>query len=86
MFVSSETRDTGEWALVEIIDQGPGVPEEVMPHIFERYRVGPHGSGGVGPGLYLATEIALMHGGDLTVDSTPGKGARFVLALPCCAN
>jgi signal transduction histidine kinase len=40
------------------------------------------GQGGAGLGLYLAKQIALMHGGDLTVDRSPRKGARFVLAIP----
>jgi len=38
--------------------------------------------GGLGLGLYLAKRIAAIHGGDLTADSEPGKGARFTLTLP----
>jgi signal transduction histidine kinase len=38
--------------------------------------------GGLGLGLYLAKRIAAVHGGDLTVESEPGKGARFTLTLP----
>jgi two-component system, OmpR family, sensor kinase len=83
VLVSSETRDTEEWLLVEVVDQGPGVPEHLLPHIFERYTSGAHREGGLGLGLYLAKEIALMHGGDLTVESTPQRGACFILTLPC---
>ena len=85
VLIWSETRDTGEWALVEIVDQGPGVPRDLLPHIFDRYASGRQREGGLGLGLYLARQIATMHGGELTVDSPPGSGARFRLTLPCCA-
>lgn len=83
ILVSTEKRDRGEWAIVEIVDQGPGVPSHLLPHIFDRYTSGTHREGGLGLGLYLARQIAAMHNGDLTVESTPGKGARFILSLPC---
>jgi two-component system, OmpR family, sensor kinase len=86
VLVSSETRERREWARVEIIDQGPGIPEDLRPHIFERYTTGKRKEGGLGLGLYLAKQIAVMHAGDLTVDSTPGTGARFILGLPCYPN
>jgi two-component system, OmpR family, sensor kinase len=86
ILVASETRADGEWALVEVVDQGPGVPDHLLPHIFERYTSGTHREGGLGLGLYLAKQIAAMHNGDVAVSSTPGKGARFVLALPCCPD
>lgn len=69
---------------VEVIDQGEGIPPQLLPHIFERYvreRRSPRRTG-LGLGLYLAKRIAILHGGDLTVDSHPGRGARFVLTLP----
>jgi len=86
VLVRSEIRDTGEWAIVDVIDQGPGVPEQLLPHIFNRYVSGAPGEGGLGLGLYLARQIAVMHGGDLSVESPPGKGARFTLSLPCVAS
>jgi signal transduction histidine kinase len=76
-------REDGEWARVEVVDQGPGVPLELMPRIFDRFVTGKRGEGGLGLGLFLAKRIAALHGGDLTVDSEPGKGARFALSLPC---
>jgi two-component system, OmpR family, sensor kinase len=63
-------------------DQGPGIPNEVLPHIFERFYTGKRREGGLGLGLYLAKRIASVHGGDLTAASPPGKGASFVLTLP----
>jgi two-component system, OmpR family, sensor kinase len=77
-----ERRDSELWATVDVIDQGPGVPEHVLPHLFERF-VKASRSSGLGLGLYLAKRIVVMHGGDLTVESRPGEGARFRLRLPC---
>jgi signal transduction histidine kinase len=68
--------------LVEIVDEGPGIPSEMLPRLFDRYVTGEGRSGGLGLGLYLAKRVAAVHGGDLTVESPPGKGARFILSLP----
>jgi two-component system OmpR family sensor kinase len=73
--------DTG-WAHLQVIDEGPGVPEEILPHIFDRYVTGRSKTGGVGLGLYLANRIAQAHGGRIEVQNAPGKGARFTLCLP----
>jgi two-component system OmpR family sensor kinase len=87
VLVRSETRSVGDSgtaavAVIEVIDQGPGIPEELLPHVFERFATGRGREGGFGLGLYLAKRIAVMHGGDLEVDSQPGKGARFALTVP----
>jgi signal transduction histidine kinase len=79
--VAKQPRTDGNWVVVSVSDQGPGVAPNVMPHLFERFVRGPRSSG-LGLGLYLSREIALAHGGTLEVQSTPGKGARFELALP----
>jgi signal transduction histidine kinase len=67
---------------VDIVDEGPGIPPDILPHVFERFVSGKRREGGLGLGLYLAKRIAAVHGGDLTVESPPGKGARFTLTLP----
>jgi signal transduction histidine kinase len=71
-------------AMVEVVDEGPGIPPEQLPHLFERFHTGLPGGreSGLGLGLYLAKRIAAVHGGDLTADSEPGRGARFTLSLP----
>jgi two-component system, OmpR family, sensor kinase len=79
--VSRERHDDSDCGVLEVRDQGPGIAADVMPHIFERFSAGAK-SVGLGLGLYLAKSIAAAHGGDLTVASTPGKGAQFVLKLP----
>jgi len=82
VLVTRVTREKDEAARVEIIDEGPGVDPDVGLHIFERFVTSRGKEGGLGLGLYLAKRIAVLHGGDLTLQSQPGKGARFVLVLP----
>lgn len=79
--VALENRAAGAFGRVEIQDQGPGIPPEILPRIFERFAAGARTSG-IGLGLYLAHRIAAAHGGDLAVESPPGQGARFELAVP----
>jgi signal transduction histidine kinase len=68
-------------AAVEVTDQGPGIASDVLPTLFARFARG-RTSKGLGLGLFLAREIALAHGGDVTVRSEQGKGAAFRLVLP----
>lgn len=65
---------------ISVIDEGPGVPNDLMPHVFTRYARGPR-STGLGIGLYLAERIANAHGGSLTLEST-SAGATFTLRIP----
>jgi signal transduction histidine kinase len=73
----------GEHAFVEVADQGPGIPPEHLPHLFERfYKADPSRSGpGSGLGLAIAQENARLLGGEIAVRSEPGKGTRFTLRL-----
>lgn len=68
-------------AVLEVIDDGPGISPELLPRLFERYASSPD-SPGLGLGLYLAHRIARAHGGDLTVHVTSGAGTCFRLELP----
>lgn len=80
--VGRARHESGTFAFVDVIDEGPGVPPEMLPRMFQRFVTGERQRGGLGLGLYLAKRIAVGHGGDLTVDSPPGRGARFSLRLP----
>jgi two-component system, OmpR family, sensor kinase len=80
--VSMDRKDERSWGLLTVHNEGPGIPVELLARVFDRFTAGP-GSTGLGLGLYLARRIAVAHGGELTVESQPGKGARFVLRLPC---
>ena len=83
--VAEEVGDTGAMAVITVRDEGPGIAPELMPRLFERFAMGP-GSEGLGLGLYLARGIAEAHGGTLTVESKPGRGAAFHLSLPLGAG
>ncbi|UZK67121.1 sensor histidine kinase [Sphingomonas sp. M1-B02] len=73
----------GSMAHVIVADQGKGIAKEDQVKIFEKFgRVDPSEPGGSGLGLYIARRLARAMGGDLTVDSAPGMGARFVFTLP----
>ena len=68
---------------VIVADQGKGIAIEDQARIFEKFgRVDPNEPGGSGLGLYIARRLARAMGGDLTVDSAPGQGARFIFSLP----
>jgi signal transduction histidine kinase len=87
IFVRREERpEPPRLAIVEVIDEGPGIPPEQLPYLFDRFHTSRGPEGGLGLGLYLAKRIAAIHGGDLTADSEPGKGARFTLALPALGD
>ena len=78
--IHAEERDGHLRIAVE--DQGEGVPEELVPRLFERYARGPVGEGGgLGLGLAIAKEYATAHGGDVIYQPTD-RGARFELVLP----
>ncbi len=81
------TEEEGDLAAVIVADMGKGIAEEDQERIFEKFeRVDPTEPGGSGLGLYIARRLARAMGGDITVDSAPGRGARFVLTLPRAEN
>ena len=79
--VDTERRDDGIWAVLIVANQGPGIPPDLLSHLFQPFISG-SSSRGLGLGLYLASRIAGVHNGTLTVDSAPGDGTRFTLSLP----
>ncbi|HEY1317863.1 MAG TPA: HAMP domain-containing sensor histidine kinase [Gaiella sp.] len=79
------TRANGS-AEIAVTDAGPGLDEEHLAHVFERfYRADAsraRASGGVGLGLAIVAAVAEAHGGTVSASSEPGRGATFRIALP----
>jgi len=74
---------TGDRVAIEVSDDGPGVPPDKLPHIFERfYRAGSQGTRGSGLGLAIAAEIAAAHGGTAQAAPAVPHGLRVLLTLP----
>jgi len=73
-------------ARLSVHDHGPGIPQDALDHVFERfYKVDKsrqHAAGGTGLGLSIARKLAQAHGGDLSAENHPDGGAIFTLTLP----
>jgi DNA-binding response OmpR family regulator/two-component sensor histidine kinase len=70
---------------ISVVDTGPGITEADQKVIFQRYRQGSasnESTAGTGVGLTLSKELALLHKGDIDVESTPGKGTTFTVHFP----
>ncbi|MFE6284469.1 sensor histidine kinase [Streptomyces sp. NPDC057877] len=77
---------TGDWAVVQVADDGEGVPEPDRERIFERFvrldSARSRDDGGAGLGLAIARDVTTRHGGTLTATRSPAGGALFELRLP----
>jgi len=84
--VTVEVADADGGASVSVADDGPGIPDDALPHIFDRFyradRSRSADAGGSGLGLAIGCEIAEAHGGRLDVESSVPGGTRFTLTLP----
>ena len=82
--VGAEPRGRREWALV-VTDSGIGIPAEEQDAVFEEFRQGEstthQARGGTGLGLAIVRKLALLLGGTVAVQSTPGKGSIFTVTL-----
>ena len=77
--VRVRVRREADHALLEVEDSGPGIPEDLLPRLFQRFARGP--GGGTGLGLAIAHAIAKAHGGEIAVESRPGRTV-FRVRLP----
>jgi two-component system, NtrC family, sensor kinase len=77
-----ETRRTADGAEILVRDDGKGIPPEVIPRIFEPFFTTKDVWSNVGLGLSVAYRIVSEHGGRIQVDSRPGEGSTFTVALP----
>lgn len=85
--ISIAIRETsGSGVEIVISDSGIGIEEKDIPKLFDKYsrtsRVGTKGERGTGLGMSIVKEIVQLHGGNIAVDSTVGKGSAFAIVLP----
>jgi PAS domain S-box-containing protein len=81
--VQVRARAQGEEVLFAVSDDGPGIPADHLPHLFDRYWKGAAGERrGVGLGLFIAKGIVAAHGGRIWVESEAGAGSTFLFTLP----
>jgi signal transduction histidine kinase len=77
--------DGSGWAVLEVRDEGLGIPARDLPHLFERFYRGENVVGripGTGLGLFGARQLAELHGGHIEVSSVEGQGSTFAVWLP----
>jgi len=73
----------GKWIAIDVVDTGPGIPEDKQRLLFREFtRLEPGKRRGAGVGLAMSRRIARALGGDVTLDSAPGRGSTFTLWLP----
>lgn len=84
--VSLTAMPQGEQVVIRCRDSGPGIAAADLPHIFDRFyradRSRARSSGGSGLGLAIVRSLTELHGGRVTAESSPGKGALFTVTLP----
>jgi len=83
-------RQEGTWAVIEVADDGVGIPADMLEGIFHLFtqvgRTLDHAQGGLGIGLFLVRSLVEMHAGTVAAASDgPGKGSVFTVRLPCLA-
>jgi two-component system OmpR family sensor kinase len=83
--VTVSVRREGDWAVLEVADRGPGVPDALRERVFDRFASGAGDggrAGGSGLGLAIVKAVADAHGGRVELSEAAGGGARFVVTLP----
>ncbi|HZV80942.1 MAG TPA: sensor histidine kinase KdpD [Geobacteraceae bacterium] len=76
------------WLVLEVADHGPGVPEQDLKRVFDKfYRIPiPEGASGTGLGLSICKGIVEAHGGRIAAENRPGGGLRIVIRLPLASS
>lgn len=88
--IGVKARRVGAEVEINVIDDGPGIPEQQLEHIFERFSRGDAGEtqrvGGTGLGLAISKSLIDLHRGTIGAESTPGEGSTFRIRLPTIAS
>ncbi len=79
-------KNTAQFALAEFIDQGSGIPPEILKEIFQPFFTTKERGKGTGLGLHISSDISLRHGGNLAVKSKVGSGTTFQFILPIASH
>jgi two-component system NtrC family sensor kinase len=83
--IGISSRRVGERIVVDFVDSGPGLSDEVMQHLYDPFFTTKPKGKGTGLGLYVSRDIMIRLGGDLTAANRSGGGAVFSLQLPLAA-
>ena len=83
--VDLTVRRSEPWMVIEVADNGIGMDRETREKIFSLF-FSSKGLKGTGLGLFISNKIVDKHGGDITVDSEPGRGTKFLIRLPLDAK
>ena len=76
------TRVDGSWYVIEVVDQGCGIPAENLPKVFDPFFTSKPVGSGTGLGLSIAHQVVAAHGGRIDLDSLPGSGTTVRILLP----
>ena len=79
--VRVRARHADNHCIIEVTDNGPGVPEKAKEHLFEAFR-GSQRQGGTGLGLAIASELVRAHGGEVKLVESPEVGTVFQISIP----
>ncbi|MCG8512424.1 MAG: sensor histidine kinase, partial [Rhodospirillales bacterium] len=82
--VTTKTAIRRNKVIIEVMDQGPGIPDPFQERLFDRFSQADHSgkSGGTGLGLAIAKAIAEAHKGSIDFETAPSKGTTFRISLP----
>jgi signal transduction histidine kinase len=88
--IGVSARTLGAEVEIAVSDNGPGIPQDQLERIFERFTRGDAGLtqrvGGTGLGLAISKSLVELHGGSIVAESTPGQGSTFRVRLPVAAG
>jgi len=84
--IATGSAEQGAWVEFSVTDEGPGISETDLPHIFEPFYTTRHGSGGTGLGLATVFGTAEQHGGSVRVEAGEHGGSKFTIVIPATAE